>query len=502
MTLNATGPISLGGSVTGESIAIEVEQGPTNVISMNDTAVRKLGGTTSGAITVPLNFWGRSYHAYFYTMFVKSGASLNITAMTIDSSGYGALLGASYVSGATPDIVFDRIGFDDVGNSTGGTNSTHAYYATQYNGWTTAAIDSSGNVYAFNPKALVIFKFNSSGAFTSICGLNSTGGLSFTWPGMILGITTSQVMTDSLGNVYVSQQLLTIGTTTYLGAIIKLNSSFVIQEAYAMESISGSTSSITPQNAGASSNTYSTEKLWGYSVQRTISGSNYAYMYIQSGTKRYEFSRNFGTGSVTNIYVQDMCFNSTGTVIYVAFEEQNGNQYIAKIDHAAGAVSWIKQITTGSIYRVCIAMDSSDNLYIAYGNGGATVWNTIIAKVNSSDVVQWSRTFSGARALTPNRIRCDNTNVYISIRDEWASPNAGILKVPVSGGNNVTFTLNLSAYSYASSLTTLSTVTTYTTSTVNSPSGVDFTSAITADILSESFVTSSITSFNKQLALT
>ena len=42
MALNSSGPISLAGSTTGESVALELSLPPTGQISLNDTAVRNL----------------------------------------------------------------------------------------------------------------------------------------------------------------------------------------------------------------------------------------------------------------------------------------------------------------------------------------------------------------------------------------------------------------------------------------------------------------------------
>jgi hypothetical protein len=60
MTLNASGPISLGGSTTGESINLELSQSATAQVSMNDANVRSLAEVASGAIIVPTNFYGKS----------------------------------------------------------------------------------------------------------------------------------------------------------------------------------------------------------------------------------------------------------------------------------------------------------------------------------------------------------------------------------------------------------------------------------------------------------
>jgi hypothetical protein len=60
MTLNASGPISLGGSTTGQSINLELSQSATAQVSLNDTNVRTLAGAASGAIVMPTNFYGKS----------------------------------------------------------------------------------------------------------------------------------------------------------------------------------------------------------------------------------------------------------------------------------------------------------------------------------------------------------------------------------------------------------------------------------------------------------
>jgi len=60
MALNPSGPISLGGTTAGESIAVELGQPGTTQISLNDTAVRDLAGVASGQITMPGDFWGKS----------------------------------------------------------------------------------------------------------------------------------------------------------------------------------------------------------------------------------------------------------------------------------------------------------------------------------------------------------------------------------------------------------------------------------------------------------
>jgi hypothetical protein len=60
MTLNSSGPISLGGSTAGQSINLELGKSATATVSLNDTDVRTLAGVASGAIIVPTDFYGKS----------------------------------------------------------------------------------------------------------------------------------------------------------------------------------------------------------------------------------------------------------------------------------------------------------------------------------------------------------------------------------------------------------------------------------------------------------
>jgi hypothetical protein len=59
MALNGSGPISLGGATTGQSINLELGQSATAQVSLNDANVRSLAGVPSGTIIVPADFWGK-----------------------------------------------------------------------------------------------------------------------------------------------------------------------------------------------------------------------------------------------------------------------------------------------------------------------------------------------------------------------------------------------------------------------------------------------------------
>ena len=90
MTMNSSGPISLGGTTAGQSIEIENGGPGTAQISLNDTAVRTLAGVPSGAIIMPTNFYGKSNtvtlnltissNTYNYDVYANASASPSYVA--------------------------------------------------------------------------------------------------------------------------------------------------------------------------------------------------------------------------------------------------------------------------------------------------------------------------------------------------------------------------------------------------------------------------------------
>lgn len=90
MTLNSSGPISLGGSTAGQSINLELSQSATAQVSMNDTNVRSLAGVTSGAIVMPTNFYGKSAVTIFLS---------NLSIIDFTGGGSNASAGYQLTSG-------------------------------------------------------------------------------------------------------------------------------------------------------------------------------------------------------------------------------------------------------------------------------------------------------------------------------------------------------------------------------------------------------------------
>lgn len=74
MTLNASGPISLGGSTVGQSINLELGNSATALASINSTQFRTLAGVPSGQISLS-NFYGKSSNSYYLTYVGTNGSS-------------------------------------------------------------------------------------------------------------------------------------------------------------------------------------------------------------------------------------------------------------------------------------------------------------------------------------------------------------------------------------------------------------------------------------------
>lgn len=60
MTLAASGEMSLGGTTTDRSVAVELGRNATDQISLNDATVRNLAGVSAGTINLSTDFYGKT----------------------------------------------------------------------------------------------------------------------------------------------------------------------------------------------------------------------------------------------------------------------------------------------------------------------------------------------------------------------------------------------------------------------------------------------------------
>jgi len=88
MALNTSGPISLAGATTGQSIAVELGLSTTGTISLNQANVRTLANVPSGTIIMPTNFYGKSNRTVLAVTY--SANTTNATVAINSLSGYVA----------------------------------------------------------------------------------------------------------------------------------------------------------------------------------------------------------------------------------------------------------------------------------------------------------------------------------------------------------------------------------------------------------------------------
>ncbi len=92
MTLNASGPISLGGPTTGQSINLELGNSATAVASIDSAPFRTLAGVASGTIALS-NFYGKSSNSYWVL-----AASTSVLNRGFTASANGILCVASGIN--------------------------------------------------------------------------------------------------------------------------------------------------------------------------------------------------------------------------------------------------------------------------------------------------------------------------------------------------------------------------------------------------------------------
>lgn len=161
MTLNSSGPISLGGSTSGQSVNLELGNAGTAQISMNDAAVRTLTGKASGAVIMPTDFYGKST-AFQYTGTITQDT---FTSGSLTYYGYNSGLGVGSISPSNTYLDPVNGAIYRIYNSSSGTYSL----AVRMNGnnlpqnfWSTMTL---GGTYSINSSAFTAFSTDATSAF-------------------------------------------------------------------------------------------------------------------------------------------------------------------------------------------------------------------------------------------------------------------------------------------------------------------------------------------------
>lgn len=134
MPLNTSGPISLAGATTGESIAVELGLSASGNISLNQADVRALAGVPSGAITMPTNFYGKSAGSGYTVGVIVASSTYCATNRVTRLNACGALIGNNTFTTQALRLA-----------ASGTSCNVGVYYQCGYSGGTSVArVNSSG----------------------------------------------------------------------------------------------------------------------------------------------------------------------------------------------------------------------------------------------------------------------------------------------------------------------------------------------------------------------
>lgn len=162
MTLNSSGPLSLSGATSGQSISVELTTGTAVQTSLNDSAVRTLLGVASGQISMS-SAYGKTY-----------GGGFSPITRTYNGGGTTVAGTETIVTGATTLVI------EVWGAGGGGSKGIGIGCATNYGGgggsggYSRTSISVSGHsgqtlAYSVGP-----YGIGGSGATAATAGGNST----------------------------------------------------------------------------------------------------------------------------------------------------------------------------------------------------------------------------------------------------------------------------------------------------------------------------------------
>ena len=456
MTLNSSGPISLGGTTAGVSIEKELGGSGTTQISLNDANVRALAGVASGAITMPTNFYGKSSATYF-------------------------------VMGITP-------------SSGGGANSGHQVNASSTN----ITLITNNSVNGWN----TLYRISASGSLTSQTKITAGGG---TLVASTTSIAQYTFVMDGSDNIYVDTGQSSIGA-----GFATISSSNTVNYCAAISS--GSFNALSTQGTVAYYNSTAYSTVIG--TQGACCCATYGgfYSFTYSGTTPTFYlwqSTNTGlmrTDSSGNIYIiSDSGYLAKYTSVSSLswFWTNSGGTSYTGVVNSAGSLfaTWgsplkiclynIASVTTSvaptsvAVYSVSagsdgaldlsansVAFDSSNNSYFTVFTNAATKYGFIVFKLNSSGTVQWARKFTcsygGSNNFFQNLcITATGSYVDISFSQLISGSNytTGFIRYPADGSKTGTYTAGSLSVVVANSTATTSSSTypyngTYTRSVI------------------------------------
>jgi hypothetical protein len=424
MTLNSSGPISLGGSTTGQSINLELGFSATALASINSTSFRTLAGVASGAISLS-NFYGKSNTSAFWVLISNTSGATTL------------YLGGQYVTANGSFIV----------NQAQNSSSTNS---------------------------MNIYKISGNGSLTTSSKLITTGGSSPIGTGSNV---TSALVVDSSCNIYTNNS----GTLTKTNPTASSYSAFTYSYGTKDPLVFDGTYLYSPLiyiNGPCCGCSFSGWAKYNTSLspQGITTSANYQFsifsLAYDGGTGLYTGHGQSYISKFNTSFTFLWCYGTPGSYVPSAIGANSANSTIAISSWTSGAtyISMSSVATVNSStkptfnYRYTLGssgsqnpngnylancIDSSNNAYHLVGVAN-NPYGYILIKINSSGTVQWQRSFtiyySGGSAPFTNFghpfISVENNFVHFSAFITNGSPNAIFyIQYPTDGSKTGTYGL-------------------------------------------------------------
>lgn len=381
MALNASGPISLGGSTVGQSINLELGKSATALASMNATDFRTLAGVASGQISIS-NFYGKSNTTYYWAWQNDSGYTDSSYPGQIVPMSDGNILGWAYSKINGGHNAINKINASDFTLSyskyPNGPLGKVDYYGNSasscYVGNRNQSYPAGGNYYIHYVTSITSSPVDSY--YIAVGG--DPGGY-----GSLQG--THAKCVDSSNNCYLG--LSTVGTYGR-PAIIKVNTSGTVSAAVYTGSQAGVPYSMA---IDSSNNVIVAMDNYGNTGFRPFG----IYKFNSSLTALWDVGYTFNA----TVYPYATACDSSGN-IYTFGQNGNGTAAIVKLN-SSGAFQWgITQPSVSGNYMINAVASikiSPDNnfIYTAYIRRIASTQRIlVVSKYNTSGTVQWERTLT------------------------------------------------------------------------------------------------------------
>jgi hypothetical protein len=496
MTLNASGPISLGGTTTGQSIEVELGGGGTTQISLNCTNVRTLACAPSGAVIMPTNFYGKSSASYWISQVALSNSYIGARGMFFTGSGgVAAMVDGSLTvryykynsSGVFQNSTTINIGGFANGLYSFAVSDGTNYYFAGYTGSNTAVFYKLNSSLSPQWAKTITMGYTTGQGFNSIAvdssgnlyGFFYVGGGSYPQPEIVKYDTNGNLqyqVSINPNSVQKTQGQFYAGAVSPNGSYLYGVSAYFFNDSPAIYALDPSTGAVTS----------------GYAY--TYSASNIRINRSSAGTPFLAVSNS------NNIYY----VASTNTTSYT------GSPYIGIIiKFSSGnlsSYSWSRTLTRpgspyGPILQSSMCIDSSENVYAVFRSQETQAQFVLyIVKYNSSGTLLWQRQLSffqssyNVSSFTGNpNVTVDNNGAYY-ISGSFGAPTGydTVIKFPDNG--NPTGLFISSAPTAIEFIYTASNLTD-ASATINSTSLSPFTNTTLSQTTSSVSATSSTTTY-------